>query len=98
MTDQLLRAKGSGTDRLTNPVAYEFRRKYGRSYYQFKPDYAHYWILLIFGKTWNVCSTAPLYFYRQCLHVYFSPKTRHRVCRCDLQPQCRLPGSHRCST
>jgi hypothetical protein len=34
MTDQLLRAKGSGTDRLTNPVAYDFRRRYGRSYYR----------------------------------------------------------------
>jgi hypothetical protein len=26
MTDQLLRAKGSGLDRLTNPTAYDFRR------------------------------------------------------------------------
>ena len=55
MTDQLLRAKGSGLDRLTNPVAYEFRRKYGRSYYQFKPDYAYFWILLIFGKSVYRC-------------------------------------------
>ena len=50
MTDQLLRAKGSGTDRLSNPVAYDFRRRYGRSYYQFKPDYAYFWVLLIFGE------------------------------------------------
>lgn len=48
MTDQILRAKGSGLDRLTNPVAYDFRRRYGRSYYQFRPDYAYFWILFIF--------------------------------------------------
>ena len=34
MTDQLLRAKGSGVDRLSNPIAYDFRRRYGRSYYR----------------------------------------------------------------
>lgn len=34
MTDQILRAKGSGMDRLSNPVAYDFRRRYGRSYYR----------------------------------------------------------------
>lgn len=37
MQDQLLRAKGSGSDRLSNPLAYNFRKSYGRTYYMFKP-------------------------------------------------------------
>lgn len=36
MEDQLLRAKNTGNDQLTNPNAYRFRRSYGRTYYQFK--------------------------------------------------------------
>jgi hypothetical protein len=36
MEDQLLRAKGTGNDELTNPNAYRFRKAFGRSYYQFK--------------------------------------------------------------
>ena len=46
MEDQLLRAKGVGNDRLTNPHAYEFRKRWGGLYYQFKPD-AYFWIVLI---------------------------------------------------
>ena len=46
MEDQLLRAKGVGNDRLTNPHAYDFRKRWGRLYYQFKPD-AFYWTLAI---------------------------------------------------
>jgi hypothetical protein len=37
MEDQLLRAKGAGDDRLTNPHAYLFRRMFSRVYYQFRP-------------------------------------------------------------
>ena len=36
MEDQLLRAKGTGNDALSNPNAYRFRRMFGRTYYQFK--------------------------------------------------------------
>ena len=36
MEDQLLRAKNTGNDLLTNPNAYRFRRSFGRTYYQFK--------------------------------------------------------------
>ena len=46
MEDQLLRAKGVGEDRLTNPHAYEFRKRYGALYYQFRPD-AYFWLLVI---------------------------------------------------
>jgi hypothetical protein len=37
MEDQLLRAKCVGNDRLTNPHAYDLRKRYARSYYQFRP-------------------------------------------------------------
>ena len=39
MEDQLLRAKGVGDDRLTNPHAYLFRKRFSRIYYQFRPQY-----------------------------------------------------------
>ena len=46
MEDQLLRAKGAGNDRLTNPHAYELRKTFSRVYYQFKPD-LFWWSLII---------------------------------------------------
>jgi hypothetical protein len=47
MEDQLLRAKGVGEDRLTNPHAYDFRKRFGRMYYQFAPDVAPFWVVVI---------------------------------------------------
>ena len=44
--DQLLRAKGTGNDRLSNPVAFDVRTGLGRQYFQFKPDF-FMWILAI---------------------------------------------------
>ena len=46
MEDQLLRAKGAGEDRLTNPHAYEFRKRYAVLYSHFTPD-SFFWVLLI---------------------------------------------------
>ena len=46
MEDQLLRAKGVGDDRLTNPHAYDFRRRWGALYSSFTPD-ACFWTLVI---------------------------------------------------
>ena len=46
MEDQLLRAKGTGGDRLTNPHAYKFRKAWGRSYLQFRPD-TSFWVVMI---------------------------------------------------
>jgi len=46
MEDQLLRAKRVGDDRLTNPNALEFRRRFSRAYYQFKPE-CFLWVLVI---------------------------------------------------
>lgn len=36
MEDQLLRAKNTGNDMLSNPNAYRFRRSYGGTYYQYR--------------------------------------------------------------
>jgi hypothetical protein len=57
MEDQLLRAKGVGNDLLTNPHAYHLRRRYGRTYYQFKPD-SCIWILVIIARKFciAICS------------------------------------------
>lgn len=38
MEDQLIRAKGAGDDKLTNPHALHLRRRYGRTYYQVSED------------------------------------------------------------
>jgi hypothetical protein len=47
MEDQLLRAKGTGNDRLTGPETFDFRRTWGRLYYQFRPD-CWYWQVVIY--------------------------------------------------
>jgi hypothetical protein len=57
MEDQLLRAKGTGNDRLSNPHALEFRNMYGRSYFQFKPDWCM-WILAILARKLCISITA----------------------------------------
>jgi hypothetical protein len=53
MEDQLLRAKGVGDDRLTNPHAFEFRRMWSRSYFQFKPDF-FLWIGIVLGRKFAI--------------------------------------------
>ena len=51
--DQYLRARGVGFTRETNPDCYDMRKRYARLYYQFKPRFAPYWILvLILRKFW----------------------------------------------
>ena len=53
MEDQLLRAKGTGDDRLSNPNAFVLRTALGRMYYQFKPD-AFYWTVVIILRTFFI--------------------------------------------
>ena len=60
MLDQLLRAKGVGDDRLTNPIAFELRQTYGRSYFQFKPDFC-FWILAIILRKFFISITAVVF-------------------------------------
>jgi hypothetical protein len=61
MEDQLLRAIGIGDDKLSNPRALEFRRKFHRSYYQFRPDYAYFWVLFIVFRKFCIAATAILF-------------------------------------
>jgi hypothetical protein len=60
MLDQLLKAKGVGDDRLTNPLAFELRLTYGRSYFQFKPDFC-FWILAIVCRKFFISITAVVF-------------------------------------
>jgi hypothetical protein len=60
MLDQILRAKGTGDDRLSNPVSFDLRQAYGRQYFQFKPDY-YFWILVIILRKFFISITAVVF-------------------------------------
>ena len=45
--DQYLRAYDVGYTRKTNPDCYDMRKRYNKLYYQFKPRFASFWILLL---------------------------------------------------
>lgn len=47
--DQILRALGTGHTRPTNPECYDFRKRYHRLYYYYKPD-KWYWMLVILAR------------------------------------------------
>jgi len=73
MLDQLLRAKGTGDDRLTNPNAFELRMTYGRQYFQFKPD-QYFWILAVILRKFFISVTA----------VVFSKNSSFQMAACLL--------------
>lgn len=58
--DQLLRAMGTGWDKLSNPHALWLRRSYGRAYYQFKPNH-YYWVLAIVGRKFGIAAVALMF-------------------------------------
>ena len=60
MLDQVLKAKGTGDDKLTNPLAFDLRQTFGRSYFQFKPDYC-FWILAIILRKFFISITAVVF-------------------------------------
>jgi hypothetical protein len=60
MEDQLLRAKGVGNDLLTNPHAFDLRRTLGRSYFQFKPRFFA-WILVIVARKFAIAVVAVMF-------------------------------------
>ena len=60
MEDQYLRAKGVGHDRLTNPHALDFRQTFGRTYFQFRPEWCM-WILAIFARKFCIAVTAVIF-------------------------------------
>ena len=73
MLDQLLRAKGVGEDRLTNPQAFTLRLTYGRQYFQFKPDF-FFWILAVILRKFFISITA----------VVFSSNSSFQMAACLL--------------
>lgn len=50
MEDQLLRAMRRGTNRRTNPNCWEFRKKFSKIYYQFKPTFWYWMVVIIVRK------------------------------------------------
>ena len=67
MEDQYLRALGTGDDALTNPHAYDFRRSFARSYYQFRPV-AYFWVLVIIARKFALSVVALLFRCEASLH------------------------------
>ena len=53
LADQLLRAHGRGMHPLSNPN-YEFRQRYSRLYYQYKPT-CYWWIVIIVLRKFAIC-------------------------------------------
>ena len=60
MEDQLLRAMEVGNTRLTNPNAYDLRKRYHKMYYHFRPDF-WYWILVIIARKFLIAFTALMF-------------------------------------
>jgi hypothetical protein len=58
--DQILRARDTGTSRATNPNCHDFRKRFSRLYYQFKPHH-YYWILVILGRKFFIATAGLLF-------------------------------------
>ncbi|CAE7568000.1 unnamed protein product, partial [Symbiodinium sp. KB8] len=77
--DQLLRARATGEDRATNPRCYDFRKKYSRLYFRFKPMYASYWICVLLARkgllafTFQIAFMLLVFFAALILHMHHSP-------------------------
>jgi hypothetical protein len=91
MLDQLLKAKGTGDDRLSNPMAYDLRRSLSRTYFQFKPDYIM-WILAILLRKFFISITAVVFAKNSsfqmaaCLLVMFLAYSAQMMFRPYLSP------------
>lgn len=51
---------GTGENRLTNPHCYDFRKKFSKLYYQFKPD-QYYWILCVISRKFTIAIASLLF-------------------------------------
>ncbi|GLE01990.1 hypothetical protein PINS_up010828 [Pythium insidiosum] len=58
--DQLLRAMRRGTSRRTNPNCWEFRKKFAKLYYQFKPRF-WYWMVVIIARKFLIACIGLLF-------------------------------------
>jgi hypothetical protein len=91
MLDQVLRAKGVGEDRLSNPHAFDLRQTYGRTYFQFKPDWI-FWTLAIILRKFCIAITAVVFSKNSsfqmaaCLLVMFLAYSAHVMVRPYMGP------------
>jgi hypothetical protein len=58
--DQLLRALGTGDNKVSNPKAYQMRRMFQRMYYNYKPGKT-LWIIVIIGRKMGIAITSLLF-------------------------------------
>jgi len=58
--DQYLRAKSVGDTRLTNPRAYDVRKRFHKLYYQFKPEH-WYWTVAILVRKFLIAFTSLMF-------------------------------------
>lgn len=58
--DQLLRARATGETRDTNPNCHDFRKRYSRLYFHFKPHH-YYWILIILIRKFLVATSSLMF-------------------------------------
>jgi hypothetical protein len=59
MQDQMLRAKGVGDSKLTNPYAHQTRVMWSSAYYQFKPDY-FFWTIFVLLRKFGIAAVTAL--------------------------------------
>jgi hypothetical protein len=50
--DQLLRAMNTGDTRISNPMAYDIRKKFHKLYYHFKPGKVYWMVYVLIRKFW----------------------------------------------
>jgi hypothetical protein len=59
--DQYLRAHGVGEKRATNPETYDLRKRYAKLYYQFRPRFCTFWILVLLARKFWIAFAALLF-------------------------------------
>ena len=60
MEDQVLVTKDTGDTRASNPHCYDFRKKYQKLYYQFRPD-CYFWVLVVLGRKFGIAFTGLMF-------------------------------------
>jgi hypothetical protein len=95
--DQVLRVLGTGSSRTENPLAYEFRKRFYKLYYRFKPRY-HYWgevilfrkflivIVTVFLKpnpTLQATCAVMILFVSYSMHIRTMPYLRNDLLGCE---------------
>lgn len=97
MQDQVLRVLGTGSSRTENPEHYEFRKRFYKLYYRFKPRY-HYWgevilfrkfiivIVTVFLKknpTLQATCAVMILFVSYSMHIRTMPYLRNDLLGCE---------------